>query len=116
MSLFRELHRRNVIRVGIAYTVTSWLVLQVADVVMESIGAPDWVMQALLFVLVIGLLLAFFFRSFVGVIAPLIVVQMGVFSCLAFIAAIGWSVNMSFGSMPSLLTAIGVARVFPYTG
>lgn len=60
--------------------------------------------------LVIGLLLAFFFRSFVGVIAPLVVVQMGVFACLAFIAAIGWSVNISFGSMPSLLTAIGVAH------
>ncbi len=60
--------------------------------------------------LVIGLLLAYFFRSFVGVIAPLVVVQMGVFACLAFIAVVGWSVNLSFGSMPSLLTAIGVAH------
>lgn len=60
--------------------------------------------------LVIGLLLAFFFRSVVGVFAPLVVVQMGVFSCLAFIAVVGWTVNMSFGSMPSLLTAIGVAH------
>ncbi|MGB0620040.1 MAG: efflux RND transporter permease subunit [Myxococcota bacterium] len=60
--------------------------------------------------LVIGLLLACFFRSFVGVIAPLVVVQMGVFACLAFIAVIGWTVNLSFGSMPSLLTAIGIAH------
>ena len=60
--------------------------------------------------LVIGLLLAFFFRSWVGVLAPLVVVQMGVFACLAFIAVVGWTVNMSFGSMPSLLTAIGVAH------
>lgn len=61
MSLFSELHRRNVVRVGIAYTVVSWLLLQVADVVMENIGAPDWVMQALLFLLLLGLLPALIF-------------------------------------------------------
>jgi len=60
--------------------------------------------------LVIGLLLAVFFRSIVGVVAPLVVVQLGVFACLAFIAVVGWSVNLSFGSMPTLLTAIGVAH------
>ncbi|MFK8041039.1 MAG: adenylyl cyclase, partial [Congregibacter sp.] len=61
MSLFSELHRRNVVRVGIAYTVVAWLLLQVADVVMENIGAPDWVMQALLFLLLLGLLPALIF-------------------------------------------------------
>jgi TolB-like protein len=61
MSLFSELHRRNVVRVGIAYTVTVWLFLQVADFVMENIGAPDWVMQALMFVLVVGLIPALLF-------------------------------------------------------
>lgn len=60
--------------------------------------------------LVIGLLLAFFFRSFVGVLAPLVVVQLGVFACLAFIAVVGWKVSMSFASIPTLLTAIGVAH------
>ena len=61
MSLFSELHRRNVVRVGIAYTVTIWLLLQVADVVMENIGAPPWVMQALMFILVIGIIPALLF-------------------------------------------------------
>ncbi|MEM6301850.1 MAG: hypothetical protein AAF749_08925 [Pseudomonadota bacterium] len=56
MSFISEIHRRNVVRVGIAYLVTAWLLLQIADVVMENIGAPAWVMQALLFVLVAGLL------------------------------------------------------------
>ncbi|WP_414981673.1 hypothetical protein [Congregibacter sp.] len=56
-----ELHRRNVVRVGIAYTVFAWLLLQVTDVVMENIGAPDWVMQALLFLLLLGLLPALIF-------------------------------------------------------
>lgn len=61
MSFLGELHRRNVVRVGIAYVVTTWVLLQVADVVMENIGAPPWVMQALLFVMVIGLLPALLF-------------------------------------------------------
>ncbi|MBW2421661.1 MAG: RND family transporter [Deltaproteobacteria bacterium] len=60
--------------------------------------------------LVIGVLLAYFFRSAGAVVAPLVVVQLGVFACLAFIAVVGWSVTMSFGSMPTLLTAIGVAH------
>lgn len=59
--MFSELHRRNVVRVGIPYTVVAWLLLQVADVVMENIGAPDWVMQALLFLLLLGLLPALIF-------------------------------------------------------
>jgi hypothetical protein len=48
MSFFGELHRRNVVRVAVAYTVICWLLLQVADVVLEGIGAPEWVMQTLL--------------------------------------------------------------------
>ena len=43
MSFFDELRRRNVIRVGIAYVVVAWLVLQFADVVLNNIEAPGWV-------------------------------------------------------------------------
>ncbi len=32
MSFFKELKRRNVIRVGVAYLVASWLLLQIVDV------------------------------------------------------------------------------------
>jgi len=56
MSFFGELHRRNVVRMGIAYTVTAWLLLQVTDVVMQNIEAPPWVMQALLYLLLVGLI------------------------------------------------------------
>ena len=31
MSLFTELKRRNVFKVGLAYSVAAWLVLQVAE-------------------------------------------------------------------------------------
>ncbi len=54
MSFFEELKRRNVIRVGIAYGVAAWFILQLSDVVLENISAPDWVMQTIMLVLVIG--------------------------------------------------------------
>lgn len=56
MSFFTELHRRNVVRVGIAYAVIAWVLLQVADLVLEGIGAPPWVMKSLLFLTALGLL------------------------------------------------------------
>jgi len=54
MSFFNELKRRNVFRVGIAYLVVAWLVLQVADVVINNVGAPGWVFQIIMLVLGIG--------------------------------------------------------------
>jgi predicted RND superfamily exporter protein len=59
---------------------------------------------------VIALVLLFFFRSFVGVVAPTVVVQMGVITTVAFIAAVGWKLDLSFSSIPTLITAIGVAH------
>ena len=61
MGLFGELRRRNVFRVGIAYLIVGWLAIQVADIVLENIGAPGWVMQAILLILVLGFVLALFF-------------------------------------------------------
>ena len=61
MSLFEELKRRNVIRVGIAYTVTAWLLLQVTDIVLDNTAAPSWVMHLIMVLLLIGLPLALLF-------------------------------------------------------
>ena len=61
MSFFEELKRRNVIRVAIAYGVASWFILQLADVVLENIGAPGWVMQTVMLVLAAGFPLAVIF-------------------------------------------------------
>ena len=61
MSLLEELKRRNVFRVGIAYAVISWLLLQVADVVLNNIEAPGWVFRAILLVLGLGFPIALFF-------------------------------------------------------
>ena len=54
MSLFEELKRRNVFRVGIAYLITAWLLLQVVDLVLENINSPDWVMQVFMLALAVG--------------------------------------------------------------
>ncbi len=61
MSLFAELKRRNVFRVGIAYAVTSWLLIQVTDILLESFGAPPWVMQTMFVVLGVGFVITLFF-------------------------------------------------------
>ena len=53
-QLFEELKRRNVFRVAVAYLVSGWLVLQVAELVLDSTGAPDWVMKVLLLLGLLG--------------------------------------------------------------
>lgn len=55
MSFFAELKRRNVIRVSIAYAIAAWFLLQLSDLVLENIAAPEWVMQAIMLLLAIGL-------------------------------------------------------------
>jgi TolB-like protein/Flp pilus assembly protein TadD len=54
LSLFNELKRRNVFKVAIAYIVVAWLVMQVADVVLNNIAAPGWIFHVLLLFLIIG--------------------------------------------------------------
>ncbi len=61
MSFFAELKRRNVFKVGIAYAITSWLLIQVTDILFESIGAPAWVMQAMFVLLGAGFFIALIF-------------------------------------------------------
>ena len=54
MSLFNELKRRNVIRVGIAYIVLAWILLQVGDVVFEALNLEASANTLLLAILAIG--------------------------------------------------------------
>lgn len=53
MALIEELKRRRVLRVAAAYIVFSWIVLQVADVVIPAVPLPDWSMRFLLIALVV---------------------------------------------------------------
>jgi TolB-like protein/Tfp pilus assembly protein PilF len=54
-NFFAELKRRNVIRVAIFYGAAAWLILQVADVLLDILGAPDGSLRILAAVLVLGL-------------------------------------------------------------
>jgi TolB-like protein/Tfp pilus assembly protein PilF len=58
LKLFEELKRRNVIRVGIAYAVAAWVVLQVFDVVGEILALPEWGGRLILAMLVVGFFIA----------------------------------------------------------
>ena len=61
MSFFEELKRRNVVRVGIAYIVAAWLIVQVGDIARESFEAPAWVMKMVITALIAGLPIVLFF-------------------------------------------------------
>jgi adenylate cyclase len=54
LHFFEELKRRNVFRVGIAYFVASWLLLQMIDVIGPILRLPDELARYLLFLLVVG--------------------------------------------------------------
>jgi len=60
-DLFRELKRRNVLRVVGGYIVLAWLMAQVSELVLDTFGAPDWVMKTLLALFLIGLPFAAYF-------------------------------------------------------
>jgi TolB-like protein len=61
MSVYGELKRRNVFRVGIAYAITAWLLLQVIDVVAPMLGVPEWVPKSILLLLGVGFPIALLF-------------------------------------------------------
>ncbi|MEN8374772.1 MAG: tetratricopeptide repeat protein [Gemmatimonadota bacterium] len=53
-SLFNELKRRNVVRVGVAYLVIGWVLAQVVDVIAEPLSLPDWFPTAVIVLLGVG--------------------------------------------------------------
>jgi len=74
LKFYREIRDRNVIKVGIAYLVAAWLVLQLADVVVPALGLPEtavsWVLAALAVGFAIALVLAWLFdhAALVGIV------------------------------------------------
>jgi len=53
-KFFQELRHRSVVKVGIAYIVVAWLVLQVADITFPAMGLPGWTIALALGLLGIG--------------------------------------------------------------
>ena len=54
MWLFTELKRRNVFRVGAAYAVASWLLIQIAETILPIFGFNDGPARIVVIVLAIG--------------------------------------------------------------
>lgn len=52
-GLFSELKRRNVFRVGLAYLVASWLLIQLTDVLVPMLVLPEWVSRFIFLLLVV---------------------------------------------------------------
>ena len=61
MSLFKELKRRNVFRVGIAYVVVAWLLLQISDTLVPALRLPDWFNSGIALLLILGFPIALLF-------------------------------------------------------
>jgi len=65
-GLFRELQRRRVIRVGLVYTLASWVIIQVAETVFPPLSLPDWTVTLVVVLCLLGfpiaLILAWAYR------------------------------------------------------
>jgi TolB-like protein/Tfp pilus assembly protein PilF len=61
MSLIAELKRRNVFRVGVAYAIVGWLLIEVASVIFPGLHLPDWTLTFLIIAILAGFPLALIF-------------------------------------------------------
>ena len=54
MSFVGELRRRNVFRIGAAYVIVAWIIMQVTDLAAPALFLPAWVTSFVVFLLAIG--------------------------------------------------------------
>ena len=61
MSFFKELRRRNVIRVAIAYAIATWLLIEITATTFPILKLPDWSVTLVTVLVLIGFPLALIF-------------------------------------------------------
>jgi len=61
MKILGEMKRRNVFRIGMAYIVASWVLIQIGDIIATNFGAPPWVMGVVTTFMFAGLPIVLFF-------------------------------------------------------
>jgi TolB-like protein/lipoprotein NlpI len=61
MKFLGELKRRNVFRIGMAYIVGAWVLIQLGYIIAQNYGAPAWVMGVFITFLIAGLPIALYF-------------------------------------------------------
>ena len=64
MRLVFELRRRNVLRMAALYAVAAWLIMQVAEVLIDLAKLPDWIGTTTLLLLAVGFPIALIFSWF----------------------------------------------------
>src|SRR5213082_3838412 len=60
-NFFAELKRRNVYKVAVAYAIVGWLSIQAASIFLPAFNAPQWAMQIVILILVVGFPIALAF-------------------------------------------------------
>ncbi|MGB7451362.1 MAG: hypothetical protein WBM36_04460, partial [Lysobacterales bacterium] len=60
MKFLGEMKRRNVFRIGMAYIVASWVLIQIGDIIATNYGAPPWVMGVVITFVISGLPIVLF--------------------------------------------------------
>ncbi len=60
-SAFTELKRRNVFKVGVAYLILAWVVVQITDTAVPALHLPEWIITAVFFFGAIGFPFVLFF-------------------------------------------------------
>ncbi|HST29149.1 MAG TPA: hypothetical protein VLK26_12390, partial [Rudaea sp.] len=61
MTLFAELQRRKVFKVGAAYLVVAWLAVQAVSIGFPAFDAPPWVLRVFILVAMLGFPIALLF-------------------------------------------------------
>jgi len=56
-SFFSELKRRNVLKVALVYAVVSWLLFELAWILLPTFDAPEWMLPAVVLLLVLGFII-----------------------------------------------------------
>ena len=56
-KLISELKRRHVFKATIAYLAISWVIIQIASILLPAFNAPEYALKAIIFVLFVGLII-----------------------------------------------------------
>jgi TolB-like protein len=60
-TFINELKRRNVFKVGIAYAIVAWILIEVTVTVLPTFNAPAWISQVFVFFIILGFPIALIF-------------------------------------------------------
>jgi TolB-like protein/Tfp pilus assembly protein PilF len=53
-SIWKELRRRNVVKVAVAYAAVGWILVEIASTVLPIFDAPRWAIQTFTFLVILG--------------------------------------------------------------